>query len=186
MEITDLPKSNNVESPILIDQVFNHGESTVSYLGRNDSIIKFGLDLLPQDPHEVLILGSGPYELWTTAGQKRVVASNVHIIGVDKSEKVTLINNQVQERGSAPLTDIFRVVGNPVFGKEKQQKTSSELLEESGIGGVVLTDNQVTVDNANISRVNIAPAEDALAFVAHVREERERERRATLRPHIFG
>jgi len=65
---------------LLIDKVFADGSSTVAFCGRNDSIIKFALEILPYDPKRVLILGCGPYELWTTAGQQKIIKANTSIL----------------------------------------------------------------------------------------------------------
>lgn len=152
--------------PLTIDKVFADGSSTVSFCGRNDAIVKMALEILPHGPERVLVLGCGPYELWTTAGQKRVIEANATVIGIDRSPQITSINQTIKTGGQLELANIQKVVGNPVFGQEKKPKTSKQLLAGAEIQGVEIDEEKISVDAANRDSVQIAPPSDANDFVA--------------------
>jgi len=142
---------------VTIDKVFADGSSTVTFCRRNDSIFKKALEVLPNDPKQILILGCGPFEPWTTAGQQRVIAGNASIVGVDRSPEITELNQSLKDKGEINTADIYRIIGNPVFGQEKRPKTSSQLLQEAGITGIDIDDTKIQVAEQNRKKVEIAP-----------------------------
>lgn len=107
---------------ITIDRVFIDGSSTVTYLGRNDSIVRAGL-MVPTIPiRKILLLGGGCYEPWTTAGQQVTRTQNSEVVSVDRDQNITGINETIKNTGVATIDDIMAIVGNPVFGNEKQRE----------------------------------------------------------------
>jgi|GEM_PF-4814349 len=151
---------------LLMDKLFGEGSSTVAYCGRNDAIVKTALETLPANPKHILVLGSGPYELWTIAGHRQVVDGNATILGIDRSDQITSINQQIKDGGEVKLSSVYSIIGNPVFGQEKHPKTSKQLLDESEVSGVAVDGEQIRVDKINRDRVQIASPSDAADFVS--------------------
>lgn len=148
---------------LTIDKVFADGSSTVTHLGRNDSVIRTGLSVVSRPIDTVLILGSGCYEPWTTAGQERIRGKNAQIICIDRSPGITETNKKIKTTGTASLQEIASLSGNPVFGNEELQN-STELLKAARIEGVSTDDERLNVEKRNRDNVKIEAA-DALIYI---------------------
>lgn len=159
------PKKPEAKPELLtIDKVFGEGASTVTYVGRNDSIIRTGLERVRSPLDKVLILACGPYELWTTAGQKALSDKKTEIVGVDRSEEITEINKKIQSEGSISIAEIASFVGSPIFGMDRH-RDSNALLEEAQIEGFHLRADKIEVDKTNRGHVRVEKPTDVLEFV---------------------
>lgn len=161
----ELKVGQSDENIITIDKVFRDGSSTVSFIGRNDSIIKLALETLGNGLRgDVLILGSGCYEPWTTAGQEALQNTKVNVVCVDRNEELTAINRHIQQIGSVQIGEISPLAGNPVFGAERHGD-ANDLLREAKIRGVDISNDSVSISSDNRMKVQVEPASNVFAFV---------------------
>ena len=64
---------------------------------------------ISDNPSNVLILASGPYEPWTTAGQRKVRELSAHVTAVDRSAEIMLLNKSIQKGNKIPLDRIYQL-----------------------------------------------------------------------------
>jgi len=157
-------KERAPENLLTIDNAFADGSSTMTYLGRNDGIIRVSLELIRQKPDRILMLGCGPYELWTTAGQAKLWEDTLEIVGVDINPKIVNLNQRIKEKGAIAIAEIAPLVGNPIFGMDRH-RNSEDLLRESDIHGIGINEDAIEIDLKNRNPVRIEPPADALTYV---------------------
>jgi len=160
----------NKEKIIVIDRSFADGLNLLSYPGRNDDIIKLALDIVREDIENVLIIGCGPYELWTTGGQAKIRSKKTVIVGVDISKEIAKINQIIKERGIIPIKDIIPLVSDPLFGLGSSKniimhRNIKSLLERLNIKGVYVENDLFIVDQKNRENVYIEQPMDVLEYI---------------------
>ena len=152
-----------------------HGDCSLTFLGRNDLLIKRALESMKIFPHRILMAGPGHCELWTMAGQEIIYGKDVKIVGVERDRNIVSYNQNVKEGGMINIAEICRMVSDPLMVTEEEcleNITFARIfLDAARIKGIQQEGEFITVALQNREKVVVEPPEDIRTYVKKQKEE---------------